>query len=148
MFITFNILALKQIRDLEKRQILGIKYLNYCLKSKFWNFEKLAPRGAKFGIYMCQILDTPQIHLNSENISYFNLRAYMKHCILSKYGNKMFNVQLKIKILIFWKIGTWRCQIWHLQVPIFGFIPNPYKWKIKIWFFLVLHQIHVNSQHF
>ena len=71
MFITFNILALKQIRDLEKRQTLGKKYLNYCLKSKFRNFEKLAPRGAKFGIYRCQILDTPQIHLNGEtyNIS-------------------------------------------------------------------------------
>ena len=60
----------------------------------------MASRGAKFGIYWCQILDTPQIHLNAEKISYFNLRAYLKPCILSKYGDKMFKVQLKIKI---WK---------------------------------------------
>ena len=129
MVITFNVLASQQIRDLEKLQILGIKYFNSCLKSKFWNFEKMTPRGAKFGIYWCQILDTPQIHLNAEKISYFNLRAYLKPCILSKYGYKIFKVQLKIKIWKFWKIGTWRCQIWHLQVSIFGFTSNPYKWK-------------------
>ena len=128
MVITFNVLALKQIRDLEKRQIWGIQYLNYCLKPKFCNFEKLAPRGAKFGIYRCQILDTPQIHLNGET---FHIST------LEHIWNLVYYRNMEIKCLKY----SLKSKFENFEKSALG----DAKFVTYSWQFLVLPQIHING---